>query len=51
MTPAGFVSVTMIWTLFSGYNATLILAQILSMDESMLRPRGWTGPARCSRTC
>lgn len=31
-----FVSVTMIWTLFSGYNATLILAQILSMDESML---------------
>lgn len=32
----GFASITMIWTLFSGYNTTLILAQALSLDESIL---------------
>lgn len=31
-----FVSVMMIWTLFSGYNTTLILAQALSIDEGIL---------------
>ncbi|MHC1787672.1 MAG: carbohydrate ABC transporter permease [Christensenellales bacterium] len=31
-----FASVTMIWTLFSGYNTTLILAQALSIDDSIL---------------
>ena len=31
-----FVSITMIWTLFSGYNTTLILAQALSIDEGIL---------------
>lgn len=31
-----FASVTMIWTLFSGYNTTLILAQALSLDDSVL---------------
>lgn len=31
-----FISTTMIWTLFSGYNTTLILAQALSIDESIL---------------
>ena len=31
-----FTSVTLIWTLFSGYNTTLILAQALSIDESVL---------------
>lgn len=32
----GFASVTLIWTLFSGYNTTLILAQALSLDDSVL---------------
>lgn len=32
----GFLSVTMIWTLFSGYNTTLILTQALSIDDSVL---------------
>lgn len=31
-----FLSVTLIWTLFSGYNTTLILAQALSLDEGVL---------------
>lgn len=31
-----FLSITMIWTLFSGYNTTLILAQALSLDDSIL---------------
>ncbi len=31
-----FMSVTMIWTLFSGYNTTLILTQALSIDDSVL---------------
>ena len=31
-----FPSVTAIWTLFSGYNTTLILAQALSLDKSLL---------------
>jgi len=35
-TGTSFLSVTMIWTLFSGYNTTLILAQILSIDHGVL---------------
>jgi len=35
-TRTSFTSITMIWTLFSGYNTTLILAQALSIDESIL---------------
>lgn len=31
-----FLCVTIIWTLFSGYNTTLILAQALSIDDSIL---------------
>lgn len=31
-----FISITMIWTLFSGYNTTLILAQALSIDDSII---------------
>lgn len=31
-----FIATTLIWTLFSGYNTTLILAQALSIDESVL---------------
>lgn len=31
-----FPSVTLIWVLFAGYTTTLVLAQALSLDESML---------------
>ncbi|NLG57918.1 MAG: sugar ABC transporter permease [Clostridiales bacterium] len=31
-----FISVTLIWTLFSGYNTTLILSQALSLDDGVL---------------
>lgn len=31
-----FICISMIWTLFSGYNTTLILAQALSVDGSIL---------------
>lgn len=31
-----FASVTMIWVLFAGYTTTLVLAQALSIDESVL---------------
>lgn len=31
-----FISTTMIWTLFSGYNTTLVLSQALSIDEGIL---------------
>ena len=33
---AAFPSVTMIWLLFAGYTTTLVLAQALSIDESVL---------------
>lgn len=35
-TATAFPSVTMIWFLFAGYTTTLILAQALSVDESVL---------------
>ena len=31
-----FVSITLIWTIFSGYNTTLILSQALSLDDSVI---------------
>jgi len=41
-----FVSVTMIWTLFSGYNTTLILSQALSLDSSVLEAARVDGASR-----
>lgn len=35
-TTTAFPSVTMVWFLFAGYTTTLILAQALSVDESVL---------------
>lgn len=41
-----FISTTLIWTLFSGYNTTLILAQALSIDESILEAAQVDGASR-----
>lgn len=41
-----FLSVTMIWTLFSGYNTTLILSQALSLDDSVIEAAKVDGASR-----
>lgn len=41
-----FVSITMIWTLFSGYNTTLILSQALSLDDSVIEAAKVDGASR-----
>lgn len=35
-TKTAFVSVTMVWVLFAGYTTTLVLAQAMSIDDSIL---------------